>query len=131
MFCWTLLIPTMTLLVLHPLSSCSRITVFIIPRSILIFLCRQHGVLILLSKRISLIFTREITGGLLSYCEWNFDIEVSVSKFYDNVYEGLNRFVPMKPSRSSKYPRWYSGELINLISSKKGLIKNLNFLEIP
>ena len=49
------------------------------------------------------------------------DINSMVDTFYDNLYKGMNLFIPIRTIKlgSSKYPSWFNSDLINLINRKK------------
>ena len=50
-----------------------------------------------------------------------FDIDISVNKFYETLYNVIDHNVPKLSSSPCHYPLWYSRELKELVSEKKNL----------
>lgn len=66
-------------------------------------------------------------NNFLASCDWNFDnmdIDQAVSKFYQQLYEGLYRFIPLRREKGSRYPSWFNGELIGLVNAKRRAHRN-------
>lgn len=66
---------------------------------------------------------RFINDYLGSFC-WddilsNMNIEDMINRFYEILYSTFDAFIPVKKVASRKFPRWFSGELIDLTIRKK------------
>ncbi|KAL3278177.1 hypothetical protein HHI36_013518, partial [Cryptolaemus montrouzieri] len=61
-------------------------------------------------------------NSFLGSCDWsvdNNDIDRTVCNFYNNVYEAIYRFIPLKTFAPSRYPKWFNTELIHMVQYKR------------
>lgn len=57
-----------------------------------------------------------------SMCDWSLDagdVDGSVSRFYELLYCGMQRFIPVKIRTATSFPSWFNKQLIRLIFCKK------------
>ena len=61
----------------------------------------------------------------------NLTLDNAVSVLYDHIFYAINAFVPALRTRSSKYPYWFTGELVSLIRAKKAAYRDFKRFNTP